>query len=137
LHKAIQICLKLRNRRISNENLVSDLPKTVKFKQVSNRNVVSDLTKGRLSIRSSDSDLPKTVKGEVRVSVNDQHQIALIAERNALARTIISLEGVARAGLMVREPPQAIALLQTEILSMRARVREIDRAIKQKHSNVG
>jgi Tfp pilus assembly protein PilN len=61
----------------------------------------------------------------------------LIGERNALARAIIALEGVARAGLMVRKPPQAIALLQNEILSMRARVREIDRAIKQKQSNVG
>jgi hypothetical protein len=70
------------------------------------------------------------------VSANDndqQQQIALADQRNQVAKRILSLEAVMRAGLLRRKPVDAIGRIETEIRALRARIRTIDRAI----TNVG
>jgi hypothetical protein len=55
----------------------------------------------------------------------------LVAERSAMAKRIVSLEAVAHAALLDGKKPQAFQRLQTEIRSLRARVRTLDQAIRQ------
>jgi hypothetical protein len=59
------------------------------------------------------------------------HADELAAERNGTVRRIIALESIATAALLGRKRPETIQRLQNEILSMRARVRLLDEAIKQ------
>jgi uncharacterized Zn finger protein len=54
---------------------------------------------------------------------------ALAAERRETVRRIIALEAVAFAGLLARKKPEQIDRLQTQILSLRARVRSLDQQI--------
>ena len=53
----------------------------------------------------------------------------MVAERNGTVRRIIALQGVSFAARMSRKKPQTIERLQTEIRSLRVRVREIDQTI--------
>lgn len=69
------------------------------------------------------------MNAEAKVS---QKQIAaLVAERNGTVRRIVALDNVVVAGLRGRKRPETIQRLQDEILSLRARVRSLDQAIKQ------
>jgi hypothetical protein len=58
-----------------------------------------------------------------------------VADRNATARSIISLEAIAHAALAGRKQPELIERLQNEVLTLRARIRALNRAIKQQQSN--
>lgn len=65
------------------------------------------------------------------MKMNSQQQAALVAERNGTVRRIISLEGVAHAALACRKNPETFEILQNEVLKLRARVRAIDRQLRQ------
>ena len=53
----------------------------------------------------------------------------LVRQRNEAAERILALEGVATAALLGRKEQQTIDQLQTEILSLRERIRLLDAAI--------
>lgn len=59
-------------------------------------------------------------------------EAALVAERNGTVRRILSLEGIAWAALTRRKDPETVERIQNEVLSLRARVRAIDRKLRRR-----